>query len=173
MTTQSYAWHRREGEPITWYKRFIEYYLPLGPTRTLLQASVLERAINTPDKIDKDSKPNTAPNEWTKACDDWDWRVRADAYDAFMYEDDGMIELALEKLRNSALDAVTALHDSLQNPRYAVAAAKEILDRAGLPATTNINLGGARFTADDLSKANEELKEWQDQTAESEKESSG
>jgi len=154
-----------ENEPFIWFERFSKFFLPLGPGRTLSKACSLDRAINDPDNpIDTN---RGAPEDWSVASNEWDWRERAEEYDTFMFEDEGVVELAREMLKNSTMDAVNALHKSLENPRIAVQAAKEILDRAGLPATTRVNVSTIPFTADELAAAAEEVKQWEKQTKKS------
>lgn len=60
--------------------------------------------------------------------------------------------------------AARALVENLKNPRLAVAAAKEILDRGGLPGTHLVGVGRVEpYTADDLRSAEEAVNKWEKQ----------
>jgi hypothetical protein len=159
-------WFRIDGEPWLWYNRFQEYFLPLGPGRSLPKAFELmmlkERGKEWLDNK-KANKRFASMNRWTAAAREWEWRERARAYDSFMYKDaQAEVELARLTILNGANKAAQALVSALDNERLKVAAAKEILDRAGLPGTTNVGIGPAdKFSADELSRAEAEIQAWE------------
>jgi hypothetical protein len=99
---------------------------------------------------------------WQRQHKKFRWHDRAEAFDRNnILEYSTLIDTARDKLMRNLDTAVTALVGALDNPRQAVAAAKEILDRGGLPGTTNIGIGPAKFTADELGKATTELDDWE------------
>jgi hypothetical protein len=68
-------WDRRKEEPGEWFERFTQYYLPLGPTRSLLAAYRIygeERGL---------TKKIAAPKNWRDAFKQWKWEDRADLWD--------------------------------------------------------------------------------------------
>lgn len=158
----TYVWSRLEDEPIESYFPFSQYFLALGPNRSMLKAYRAYVAIETPEKIKEDGIPSNTPTIWSEWADKYDWLERAMAYDEMMFSDDGVVELARQMLKNSTLVAAVALRKALDNPRQSVAAAKEILDRSGvLAATVQIN-AEAPFTADEMAAAAKEIAEWEE-----------
>jgi len=167
-----YIWERMDDEPWLWFQRFTNYFLPLGPGRTMLGAytamvNVEQPAIADARKKKKEADPkHRTPNGvsfWSKAALEWHWRERSKAFDNFAYKGaQAHVELARLTLLESSNKAAEALVAALSNERLKVAAAKEILDRAGLPGTTNINLGVAdKFSADELRAAEDEIADWE------------
>lgn len=97
----------------------------------------------------------------------YNWRERAAAYDAacsLIVID--TVALALETLRDASVEAAEALIEALQNPKTKVQAAKEILNRIGIPATERRETVSVRVTADDIKRAREEATEWESTTFE-------
>lgn len=159
-------WYRIDQEPWLWYNRFHDYYLPLGPGRSLPKAyEAMMLAEHHDEYVAKVNprKRHTALSNWIAAAKEWDWRERAQYYDRAVYRDaQGYVDKARITLLSAADDAAHALRDALDNERLKVAAAKEILDRVGLPGTTNVGVGPAdKFSADELSRAEEELAAWE------------
>jgi hypothetical protein len=159
-------WLQIDEEPILWYRRFMMYYLPLGPNRNLTRAYFKWVETENPKRAAK-LKANRAfintSKEWSVHARDWKWRTRAEAFDlhcaseVFAY-----IDQARETLMKSANDAATALIENLKNPRLGVQAAKEILDRVGLPSTHLVGIGKIEpYSADELRKAEEEVADWE------------
>lgn len=165
MTTAP-VWMQFADEPNTWYDRFSQYYLPLGPGRTLLQAYIAFTKATDEDKstLMTVRPPMSAPPTWTDASRMWDWRKRGTAWDASQVSELAhTLTAARQFIQQSTLDAAKTLHKALDNPKYAVAAAKEILDRGGVPAVTVHAIRTIPFTADDLALAAREVEEWQAQ----------
>ena len=171
-----FPWLQMVDEPWNWFQRFIKYYLPLGPGRSLYGAYTQMVETEHPEvaaarraKAESDptfrKKKAVAINSWTKCARLWDWRERAKAFDRFTYKAaQAQVDNARITLLGSANKAALALVEALTNPRLQVAAAKEILDRAGLPGTTNVGLGPIeKFSADELSQAEQEVDAWESQ----------
>jgi len=164
---ETYPWLAMQDEPSSWYKRFATYFLPQGPGRSLLQAFILMLNTEHPDvaaarKL-KNKVEHAAADHWHKASRKWNWVARARAYDRFTYSRaTAVVEVARLTILENANNAANALVAALTNDRLKVAAAKEILDRAGLPGTTNIGLGPIeKFNADELHEAEKEVAEWE------------
>ena len=157
-------WFQMHKEPTQWFERFNKYYLALGPTRTLMGAYLWYIQENDPIHLEeiKQRPPRSAGNVWSHKSIEWSWRERARAYDASLYQNAAkVIEEARTKISAATSDAVDALIGALANPRTAVSAAKEILDRGGVPSTTIHKSAVVHFSADDLNKAREELEAWE------------
>ena len=157
-------WMQAADEPDEWYDKFITFYVPLGPTRTLSRAfekfatanaTVEQMVLLTTKRI------IIAPNSWAKASGEYNWRKRAISYDAEQVKGiASTISQARQELQEATLDAVQALKKALNNPKTAVVAAKEILDRGGLPSVQVHAIKTIPFTADDLAQARDEVNEW-------------
>jgi len=163
----SFPWLHMEGEPEDAYRMFKTYYLPLGPSRTLLKAFMAYLTTERPEDALKymDNPKMSAAPQWSFWASAWSWRARGHAHDEMTYRGAQLaVAEAREKLLASAGQAADALILSLTNPRLAVAAAKEILDRVGLPAASIIGVANLTpYTADDLEAARREVKEWEAQ----------
>ncbi len=68
-------WDQLEGENSLWFGRFTAYRL-MGPGRGVLTCLNLERLKEGKEKATQ------TPGAWTKASTEWNWRQRAEAYDA-------------------------------------------------------------------------------------------
>jgi len=163
---QVFPWTQRTDEANEWYDKFMLHYIPLGPTRTLLQAylSYAKASATSSDQAVMviANPPKSAPANWSTVAREMDWRKRALAYDAEQSKDlVNTMTQAKQVLQAATLDAAVALRNALSNPKFAVAAAKEILDRGGLPAVTLHAIKLMPFTADDLAQATREVEEWQ------------
>lgn len=86
-------WLRQPGEPSRWYARFERFRL-MGPGRSLLAIYNEER--------EKARKSATIPASWRDAADKWQWRARAEAWDAAEQE---RRRAAEEQAYREALDA--------------------------------------------------------------------
>lgn len=165
-----YPWEQRDGEPWMWYQRFIQYFLPQGPGRSIYKAYELMVATEHPDvakaREEASKLKSTATTNWSKKATEWDWRERSKAFDRFTYKAaQANVDSARIILLDSAAEAARALKSALANPRLQVAAAKEILDRVGLPGTVNVGVSAVeKFTADELKAAEEEVDVWERQT---------
>ena len=69
-------WERQQGEPILWFGRF-ERYRILGTERNLLSVYNAWRA-----EVGKGGQKTSIPHAWDINCKRWDWRERAEAWDA-------------------------------------------------------------------------------------------
>lgn len=156
-------WWPIEGETDAWYNRFERFFLMAGPARSLQSAYrlwVKSESGTLGLKALKD-----VSNAWNEKCRLYMWRERASAYDG---EINRLIlkkvEASRRRLQDAAPQAVEALIGALDDPKFRVQAAKEILDRAGLPATTRQEIRAAvGFTSEDLSDAEKEVREWEEQ----------
>lgn len=164
-------WAQLADEPDEVYELFSKYYLPLGPARTLLRAYLMFLAEKDPDKAAKYSVigKESADPKWSMYSSGWNWRMRAQAFDAFQYASAAAtVQEARRIILENTANAAKALVDKLGDPRLAVAAAKELLDRGGVPAASVVGHANLTpFTTDDLNRASKELETWQKkQTAE-------
>jgi len=161
-------WLMQENEPSKWFNYFLMYYLPLGPGRTLTQAYIAYLKIEKPEIAEAKEASgryiNTTRN-WSETARLWHWRERAEAFDRYNSVSNAqVVAKARAKLVESAEKAATALVENLTNPRLAVQAAKEILDRAGLPSAHIVGHANLTpYSADDFNKAQEEMKAWEEQ----------
>lgn len=159
-------WLQKEGEPDKWYRIFMTYYLTLGPSRNLTRAYLRYLEKERPDKeITKETAADVRMRDWATAQREWNWRMRAEAFDLYSSSENFVyVDKARDILIQSTVKAAETLVKSLDSPRHAVAAAKEILDRGGLPGTHLVGVGRIEpYTADDLHRAERELAEWEDQ----------
>lgn len=164
--TDVVPWLQMEKEPDIWYSRFLKYYVALGPARSLLKAMLACYQAEDPVKYDQMVKNGrqSASGPWGEMSRAWMWRERARAYDGIRYQEaQKVVEQARTTIIENTQKAAQALVDSLANPRLAVAAAKEILDRGGLPGTVVRENRVVPFTADELAAAHREVEEWERQ----------
>ncbi len=131
--TEQQSWEPQPGERNLWVARFEAYRLA-GPTRSLLGTYNAERAA-------KGRKRSLHPSgSWRRAFERWSWQARAEAWDeAERLRVRAEVARAQQMLREAAPDAVKALRDVLKERedwKAVVQAAKEILNRAGLPEVT-------------------------------------
>lgn len=161
--TEKHSWSIREGEPTKWYERFRQYLL-LGPHRTLFKAYMLCLSMEDPEEFKRetaDKKLHNSPSDWSEMSNKWDWLLRAQDFDDFLYTDEGSASVARDIIKNATVNAALTLVEALQNQRLMVAASKEILDRGGVLASTiNINKT-VEFTADEMADAAEQVAEWE------------
>lgn len=157
-TTPPNDWDIREDEPPDSYALFAKYYLPLGLRRSLRAAYRQFLAETEPQRL-LSHIVQSAPPVWITASRLFEWEKRAAAFDREqMKEAFDSVEEAAVKLRLAAPAAVDALIRELLSPRNAVAAAKEILDRAG--SSTASMTKEVTFSAEELEQAERGLEEW-------------
>lgn len=179
MEVIEYPWRQMEGEPWFWFQRFIKYFLPLGPGRSLIKAYETMVGVEFPEVAEarrlNEPKKKKATNLWSKRAREWNWRERSKAYDKFTYSEALQeVDKARVTLLRSADKAALTLVGALTNARLCVAASKEILDRVGLPGTTNVGLGPIeKFTADEFRQAESEVDAWEAQSQKQISESNG
>jgi len=158
------AWLQMDKEPDLWYQRFVKYYLPLGIGRTLLKALMAYYQTEEPEKYELAlmNARQSVGMTWSQMASAWLWRDRAKQYDAIRFQEASKsIDQARTIILENTGKAAQTLVTSLDNPRTAVAAAKEILDRGGIPGTIVRENRVVPFTADELARAREEVGEWE------------
>ena len=168
-TKDDAEWLPLEGETELWHQRFVRYYLSQGLNRTVAGAyRVFCRAEGRELKY----STHGCPTNWTDMARLHEWPERARAYDRHVSAIvNDQITRASLLLKLIAPEAVIALRMGLQSPRNSVNAAREILDRAGLPAVTKTILeDGSSISSDEMAAATKDLQDW---TPDSDNESSG
>lgn len=156
-------WPEEPEESFNW---FANYYLLLGPSRSLRKAFMTWLGENEPEKLEHYlARPGMSSSQtWSKMCKKWNWRQRARDYDRDqLLEARSVVEEARRVLFESANEAALALQTALKDPRMKVAAAKEILNRVGLPSVSEVNVNARAFTSDEYNQAAEEVAEWEKQ----------
>lgn len=162
------VWLQEAEEPTLWYRRFMAYYLPLGPSRNLTRAYLKYLTAECPEiAIQKKASRGyiNAAASWSEKAREWHWRMRAEAFDLYTSSENfSYVDKARDILLQGTEAAARALIESLKSPRLAVAAAKEILDRGGLPGTHLVGVGRIEpYTADDLHRAEQDVANWEKQ----------
>ena len=157
-----HIWDRDPEEPEEDYKKFSEYYLPMGFRRTIrgaFAASIIDGNKEGAARLGKAD----AGKKWYQLAQEWSWEARARAYDEYMVADAvTAVKQAQLDLRLATVDAVEALKKNLVNPRLAVSAAKEILDRGGIPGRTISDVTNTvHINSDDMAAATKEIDEWE------------
>jgi hypothetical protein len=158
-------WDKRADEPEEWYRIFRDYFLPLGNRRTVRNAFEFFVRVEQPahyDTVDPDDI-RMAPTHWADYANKYEWGKRALAYDESNTPDlsDIYVTTVLEYLKSNATTAAKALVDALKNERTRVQAANSILNRAGVPETSEILLkGGVSVNSDDMAAATNKVEEW-------------
>lgn len=162
------AWDRRPNEPEVWYRIFKDYYLPLGERRTLRNAFEFYLRVETPKQY-KDLDPEgitNIPSHWNTIAVEWEWPKRALEFDESKLPDFSSIYVTqvLDYLQRNALRAAESLVAALNSDRTRVQASNSILNRIGVPETTNVNFGGGvNITSDDMAAAASKVQEWKTQ----------
>ena len=162
----SVPWLQLEGESGLWYSRFLLYYLPQGPARTLTQAFVKHLKAEKPELAEEKEAQGhyiTAQRTWVEAARKYRWRERAEEFDRHsVMEFQQHVAEARRTLIQNAGEAAKTLVANLKNPRQGVAAAKEILNRAGLPSATIVGHTRVQpYSTDDFIRARAELENWE------------
>ena len=73
-------WERREDEPAMWFSRFDELFRPMGPERSLLGA------YNAWREQARKGIAKSPARSWSINAVKWEWRKRAEAWDAAQRE---------------------------------------------------------------------------------------
>ncbi len=156
-------WGQRPDEGAREFNFFYKYYLPLGFSRSVRKAYFLYLSEVEPTKVaaaQAEGKWIGVPGDWTDASRVYDWKGRAEMFDKeAMAEAIQAVEEAAKKIRMAAPLAADTLIENFKNPRNGVAAANSILDRAGVKTATIVI--SKEFKAEDMAKAEEELRQWQ------------
>jgi len=71
------TWEQQSDEPSLWFDRFTRFR-QAGPGRSLLRVYIIERAQRGGERRESYSLPGA----WDRASAKWNWRARADAWDA-------------------------------------------------------------------------------------------
>ena len=91
-------WNRLTDEPANWYNRFL-LYRNLGPDRTLIGA------VNKARKSQK--KPvQDAPGAWKDASEKYQWKERAEAYDAHLQEEQEKRAAILREIEAAEIERI-------------------------------------------------------------------
>ena len=156
-------WDQQEGEDDNWYLKFERYYLLKGLARSIRGATAYFMRETNPEQYERRKNDKTLSMQWYAIADQYDWYPRALAYDRWMNQQlRKEVENTIRKMMELTPDAVAALQQALSSPRLGVAAAKEILDRGGVPAKSihEIEQRTTVITSDDLAKAKEDAEKW-------------
>ncbi len=156
------TWWPLPDEPANWYYRFERFYLMQGPSRAL-QAAYRMWQLAEGRKTPGAKALKEIEHSWVETAIKYRWQERAMDYDGEINRRIfARVEAASRRLRDATPLAVEALINALGVPRYAVQAAKEILDRAGLPAVTRQEVQTrVAFTTEDLEAARAEVESWE------------
>jgi len=158
-------WDQREGEADVWYRIFRDYYLPLGERRSIRNAFEFYIRVETPKQYEGLDPENIThvPGHWSTYARDYEWAKRALAYDEAKLPDFGeaYVTQVLTYLRQNAMRAASGLVAALNSDRTRVQAANSILNRIGVPESSEISLKhGVSFTSDDMTDAVRKVEEW-------------
>ncbi len=74
--TGTYPWERMPGEPNNWYDKFFKYYLKQGTKRSLVEAFRRFKGAEGSNRHWSQANP-----AWATMRHQWNWKVRAEAYD--------------------------------------------------------------------------------------------
>jgi hypothetical protein len=162
-------WDRRTDEPEEWYRIFKDYYLVLGERRSLRNAFELFVRVEDPKQYEDVDPDNirSIPSHWNEYARNFEWAKRALAYDEEKRPDFAAlyVTMTLDYLRTHSMEAAHALVAALKSDRTRVQAANSILNRSGVPETTEVVLGGkVAITADDMAEASDKVQAWQKRT---------
>jgi hypothetical protein len=92
MSDERQTWDRIEDEPGNWYARFLLFRNMAATQRGFYQAYVEEA------RISQKKHAKHIPGSWSDAADKWQWRKRADAYDAHLLGEQEAKEARLRQL---------------------------------------------------------------------------
>lgn len=111
-TADCKLWDRQQDEagslePNRWYSRF-EIYRRMGPDRSLLGACNIWRVRKGTKKY------NAVPGAWTNAFTKWNWKVRAEAWDAHeKAEQDALWKSRRQQVKDQDFDQAQTLRDKV------------------------------------------------------------
>jgi hypothetical protein len=160
-------WDRRLDEPKQWFLRFQRYYLYRGLGRSVRRAYNAFAQENYPSKAEDMMQSSAGYGVWLKRAQDYDWKIRAEAWDESRNEELHRSVLEASRyLMDNSMKAAEALVKALESARLQVVAANSILDRVGLPSVSKQELLNANLSvsADDLSKMQDAVKAWEQAT---------
>lgn len=101
MATKAKVYERQKKEPLLWYERFKNYYLPLEDNANVQKA--WEAYING-EKMGKRGGRKSPNDAWYKAADKWDWEGRKLAFDREVYA--GALRTLVKDVRSNVVDRV-------------------------------------------------------------------
>lgn len=104
-------YERQPGEPARWYARFL-LHRNAGPSRTLLGTVHAEQA-KTSDK----KRSKGIPGSWFEACERWNWKARAEAYDADQQAQAEERRRALLELEQAEIERILTTGYALMHKR--------------------------------------------------------
>jgi hypothetical protein len=159
-------WEQYPEEPDDFYHWFHDYYLPLGFMRSINKAYaefVVKEEPSSAIRLNDPARRWHEPNVWSQAASQWGWLKRGLAYDAQMIDEAvKSVKQAQLNLRLSTVRAVETLISNLDSPRNGVMAAKEILDRGGIPAhSTSDVVTTVNISSDEMAEATAEVEAWE------------
>lgn len=163
------AWDRLPGEPRNWFLRFQRYFLYRGLARSVRRAYAAFVQENYPTKAEDVLASGRGYNAWLQHAKEYRWKQRAEAWDEQRnYELRATVLEASRFLMENTMNATIALVKALESPRLTVVAANSILDRAGLPSVSKMELLNMQteLSADDLAKVKDIVSEWEKSTFE-------
>lgn len=92
MAQTKFPWDKMDNEPSVWFDRFFNFYRPLGRERTLT-AAYRDYYYETHNEYP--TRPGYSA-DWGRKAHDWQWKDRAEAWDA---------EMANEQIEREKVDA--------------------------------------------------------------------
>lgn len=97
MSDERQPWDQMEGEKSAEYHNFLLFRDMAAQDRSFLGAYkiALERSVK---KREKACLPGKIPSSWSDAADKWQWRKRADAYDAHLLGEQEAKEARMRQL---------------------------------------------------------------------------
>lgn len=168
MSDEVWTYDKLEDEPLHWYEVFKRYYMLTGLSRSVRKAYVQYLENEKPDsdqlsRAMRDKIGHRTGHYWYDIALKYFWKERANAWDLERTDEfKKEVQEARILLMGLTPEAVAALESALQETRSRVQAAKEILDRAGVPATTRVDVDATiQLTADEMAAAKDEATEWE------------
>jgi hypothetical protein len=152
------AWLQQENENDLWYIRFAKYFLSLGTNRSVRGAYRLYCQM---ENVEMTSGVHGVNNNWIDSAVKYQWRERAAEWDKYLTS---VVKNQLTKasmlLGLTAPEAVIALRLSLMSAKTRVAAAREILDRAGMGTARHEVLHQQPINSDEMADAQRQMEDW-------------
>lgn len=105
------TYQRQAGEPGLWFARFL-LYRNAGPGRTLLGTVHAEEARKSNKKPSK-----YIPGAWSNACERWNWKARAEQYDANQQAQAEERRRALLELEQAEIERILTTGYALMHKR--------------------------------------------------------
>lgn len=111
-------YERQDGEPANWYARYLIYRGLEAATRSLHSAyvSYMAKAGKSPRKP---SQSVEVPGAWKENADKWQWKRRAEAYDAKMQAEAEARAARLREIEAAEIEAIMTSGYALMHNRIA------------------------------------------------------